>query len=198
MKEIAEKLIRIQAALTVPKDRFNEFGGFHYRNGDDILKAAKPLCQGEGLLLMLTDSMIEVGGRVYVKASAILTDGTDDIKVDAFAREEEKRPKMADPMLTGSASTYARKYAMNGLFGLDDDSDPDNLNNSHIGARSQQPSRSTGNTGSTGNGGPGNDLRQQAEDFLNRSGWSADKVSAMKKNLNNPAFCKNLLEGKIS
>lgn len=137
MKEITEKLIRIQSKLTVPKSRHNSFGDFDYRNGDDILKAVKPLCKEEGLLIILTDSVIEVGGRVYVKASAILSDGNDSITVDSFAREEEKRPKMAEPMLTGSASSYARKYAMNGLFGLDDDSDPDNLNNSHVG--SHQP-----------------------------------------------------------
>lgn len=198
MKEFIEKVIRVQANLTVPKDRYNDFGGFKYRNGDDILKAAKPVCAAEGLLLTLTDAVIENNGHSYIEATATLTDGENSISVNALAREEPARPKMADPMLTGSASSYARKYAMNGLFGLDDDSDPDNLNNSHVGQQTsqQRPPQQQGNRQSTGNGvGPANaDLQNLAREILMAQGKTDQQIEAMIKN---PDLCRNIIEGKI-
>lgn len=127
MGDIYIKLVKIQAAASVPKNRSNEFGGFNYRNAEDILKEVKPLCEKEGLALILSDEIQEVAGRHYVKATARLTNGQDNVMVSAFAREAESRPKMDVGQLTGAASSYARKYALNGLFGLDDGKDLDAL-----------------------------------------------------------------------
>jgi len=127
MDNIYAKLIRIQAAAAVPKSHVNEFGGFNYRNAEDILKVMKPLCEAEGLALFLSDEAVEVGGWHYIMAIASLTDGNECITVKAFAREADSRPKMDVGQLTGAASSYARKYALNGLFGLDDGKDLDSL-----------------------------------------------------------------------
>lgn len=123
-----DKLLKIQAELKVPKKRFNKFGNYYYRNADDILEAAKPLCIAQGLALTLSDEMVDVGGRVYVKATAQLSDGDKVVCVTGYAREAEKQPGMADAQITGSSSSYARKYALNGLFAIDDEQDPDATN----------------------------------------------------------------------
>ena len=120
-----EKLLKIQKELKVPKKRFNKFGNYFYRNTDDIVEAAKPLCSSEGLVLTLSDEVVEVGGRVYVKATARLSDGEKNVEVSGYAREAEKFAGMADAQITGSSSSYARKYALNGLFAIDDEQDAD-------------------------------------------------------------------------
>ncbi len=122
---LLQKLLKIQSELKAPKNQYNEFGGFSYRSCEDILSAAKPLCVKEGVLLTLSDKVVIVGDRHYVQAAAQITDGEDSIIVSAFARETESRPKMDAAQLTGSASSYARKYALNGLFCLDDTKDAD-------------------------------------------------------------------------
>lgn len=122
-----QKLLKIQAELKAPKNQYNSFGDFHYRSCEDILSAAKPLCAREGVLLTLSDEVVLMGDRYYVKATAKITDGEDAIQVEAFARETESRPKMDAAQLTGSASSYSRKYALNGLFCLDDTKDADAL-----------------------------------------------------------------------
>lgn len=123
-----DKLIKIQSELQVPKKRFNKFGNYYYRNTDDIVEAVKPLCSREGLILTLSDEVVEVGGRVYVKATATLTDTEKTIGVCGYAREAEKQAGMADAQITGSTSSYARKYALNGLFAIDDEQDADATN----------------------------------------------------------------------
>ena len=125
-----EKLIDIQNKLVVAKDKHNSFGDFNYRSCEDILKAVKPYLQEHKLLLLLTDEVEFVGEKHYIKAVAILTDGTDKIEVSAYAREPgSPKPKMDDSQTTGSTSSYARKYALNGLFALDDNADSDTTNN---------------------------------------------------------------------
>ena len=122
------KLAKIQKELKAPKNQFNEFAKFKYRSCEDILEAVKPLL-GD-LVLMLSDEMVEVGGRVYVKATAMLVDGNHAIeKVTAFARESETKKGMDDSQITGTASSYARKYALNGLFLIDDTKDADTMDN---------------------------------------------------------------------
>ena len=122
---LLQKLLKIQAELKAPKNQYNKFGEFYYRSCEDILSAAKPLCVREGILLYVTDDVKLVGERYYVKATASVTDGENTIFAEAYARETESRPKMDAAQLTGSASSYARKYALNGLFCLDDTKDAD-------------------------------------------------------------------------
>lgn len=128
LKTLHEKLIDIQQNLKVPKTRENDFGGFSYRSVEDIEVALKPSLKKHSLTLTFEDEMIGIEGRVYVKAWAILSDGQDQIRVSAYAREAEKpKAKTDDAQLTGGCSSYARKYAAQGLFLIDDGkSDPDN------------------------------------------------------------------------
>lgn len=120
-----EKITKIQAELKAPKGQFNKFGGYHYRSCEDILQAAKPLCNGEGLTLHLQDEIVEVGSRIYVKATAWVSDGEGKVECVAFAREGETKKGMDEAQITGAASSYARKYALNGLFAIDDAKDSD-------------------------------------------------------------------------
>lgn len=123
MKELVKKLAKIQKELKAPKSQRNKFGNFNYRNQEDILEAVKPLL-GE-LVLTVSDEMVQIGERIYVKATSTITDGSDSISNTAYAREPEEQKGMAEPMLTGSTSSYARKYSLNGLFLIDDTKDPD-------------------------------------------------------------------------
>lgn len=130
---IHEKLMAIQQALKAPKDLENKFGGYKYRSAESILEAVKPLLAENKCVLLLHDSMEEVGGRIYVKATATLKDvatlpETQEITVSAFAREEESKKGMDASQVTGAASSYARKYALNGLFCIDDNKDSDFTN----------------------------------------------------------------------
>lgn len=134
MKKVAEKLAQVQAKLAVPKGRENTFGGFSYRSAEDILRAVKPLLAEHNLLLTLNDTIEMLGNRFYVasKASLIDTESGEDITVKAMAREPESRTKMDDAQVTGSSSSYARKYALCGLFAIDDSStDPDARDNTN-------------------------------------------------------------------
>ena len=120
-----EKLIKIQSELKAPKNQKNTFGKYKYRSCEDILEAVKPLLSREGLLLTLTDTIEQIGNRFYVKAKVTLTDGTETVENTAYAREEETKKGMDGPQVTGTSSSYARKYALNGLFCIDDTKDAD-------------------------------------------------------------------------
>ena len=120
-----QSLIKIQYELKAPKNQFNSFGKYKYRSCEDILEAVKPLLSREGLLLTLTDTIEQVGNRFYVKATVKLTDGTETVENTAYAREEETKKGMDGPQVTGTSSSYARKYALNGLFCIDDTKDAD-------------------------------------------------------------------------
>jgi hypothetical protein len=122
-----EKVIAIQNQLKAPKSQYSDYGNYHYRNSEDILKAAKPLNEKYGLLLTLTDEPIFLENRFYIKATARLTDGVETLCITAYAREAESKTKMDDSQVTGSASSYARKYALNGLYLIDDAKDADAL-----------------------------------------------------------------------
>lgn len=123
--KLHEKLLAIQTKLKAPKGQYNSFGKYSYRSAEDILEAVKPLNAEQGLLLTITDEIKEVGGRIYVVATATVSDGTDELKVSAFAREPENKKGMDDSQITGSTSSYARKYALNGLYAIDDNKDAD-------------------------------------------------------------------------
>jgi hypothetical protein len=128
--EIFRKLRAIQGEIKVGKTQRNNFGKYNYRNAEDILAAATPLLVKEGLTMVVLDEMVEVGGRIYVCAKVVI----EDVEVGtAYAREPESQSGMAEPQCTGSASSYARKYALNGVFLLDDCADPDSMDNSKAG-----------------------------------------------------------------
>lgn len=126
---INEKLLQIQLELKVPKSKNNKFGGYKYRTAGMILEKVKPLAEKHKTVLLLQDDMVLMGDRYYVKSTAILQDLETDanVAISAYAREQLERKKSDDSQLTGAASTYARKYALSGLFLLDDgdDIDPD-------------------------------------------------------------------------
>lgn len=124
------KLLEIQAELKAPKSQFNSFGKYHYRNCEDILEALKPLLVKHGLTLTISDDIVAVGNRVYVRATASIKGAVvaEDVSVTAYARESEDKKGMDAAQVTGAASSYARKYALNGLFLIDDTKDADSSN----------------------------------------------------------------------
>lgn len=126
-RTLVEKLLTIQQELKAPKNQKNTFGGYNYRSCEDILEAVKPLLKKENMIMNITDELIYIGERYYIKATATLTDvenGTQFIN-QAYAREEETKKGMDGSQITGTASSYARKYALNGLFLIDDQKDAD-------------------------------------------------------------------------
>ena len=127
---LRQKLQGIQSSLKAHKGQTNKFGGYRYRSCEDILTAVKPLLTEWGCSLVILDDIVEVSGRVYVKATASLADNDSELAISAtaFAREAEAKKGMDDAQITGSASSYARKYALNGLFAIDDTKDADALN----------------------------------------------------------------------
>ena len=126
MTNLVTKLSGIQQRLKAPKGQVNKFGGYKYRSCEDILEAVKPLL-GD-CVLTISDDIREIGGRVYVEATARLTDGSDVVEVKALAREAEVKKGMDESQITGAASSYARKYCLNGLFCIDDTKDADATN----------------------------------------------------------------------
>lgn len=124
------KLMMIQSELKAPKNQRNNFGKYNYRNCEDILNALKPHLMKYKCVVLLTDDLVLIGDRFYIKATAKLVDSESNntISVNALAREEETKKGMDSSQITGSASSYARKYALNGLFAIDDTKDSDYTN----------------------------------------------------------------------
>ena len=125
MKVFVEKVAKIQATLKAPKGQMNKFGGYKYRSCEDILEAVKPLLAEAGLILTVNDELVMAGDRFYIKATAIITDGTNTVSNSALARESEEKKGMDTAQVTGACSSYARKYALNGLLLIDDTKDAD-------------------------------------------------------------------------
>ena len=122
-KEFYLKLSEIQRSLNAPKNQYNSFGKYRYRSCEDILEGVKPLLNG--LFLSISDDIVVIGERYYVKATATITDGSTSHSATAMAREEENKKGMDSAQVTGATSSYARKYCLNGLFGIDDSKDAD-------------------------------------------------------------------------
>lgn len=122
---IYEKLTKVQEELKAPKNQYNSFGRYNYRSCEDILEALKPILARYGLFLMISDTMEHIGDRYYIRATCTISDGEMHITNCAFAREEESKKGMDGAQVTGTSSSYARKYALNGLFLIDDTKDPD-------------------------------------------------------------------------
>lgn len=126
--EFYKAISDIQQEIKAPKNQFNKFGKYPYRSCEDIVEGFKKL--PTGFVLLISDDIVMVGDRIYVKATATLTDGEHEVSNTAFARESLTKKGMDDSQITGTASSYARKYALNGLFCIDDTKDADSMDNS--------------------------------------------------------------------
>lgn len=144
-RTIGQKLASIQTTIKAPKNLYNSYGNYNYRNAEGILESVKPYLEKEGCILLLEDKIEVIGDRYYVKATATLKDAetADEISVSAFARESLEKKGMDSSQVTGATSSYARKYALNGLFLLDDTKDAD----------TDEYAKSTGKEKSSSNGG---------------------------------------------
>jgi hypothetical protein len=144
-----KELIEIQSKLNAPKRNYNSFGKYSYRSCEDILAAVKNLLKETGCTLTLADDIIMIGDRYYIKATATLTNEQGEKAITtAYAREEQEKKGMDASQITGTASSYARKYALNGLFAIDDTKDADALNTTAEFTQKPQP-RQTATTTTT-------------------------------------------------
>jgi hypothetical protein len=135
--EFYKQVSDIQQELKAPKNQFNSFGKYKYRSCEDIVEGYKKL--PFGIVLTISDDVVQVGDRIYVKATATLSDGEHSISNTGFARESLTKKGMDDSQITGTASSYARKYALNGLFCIDDTKDADSMDNSNKPATKEKP-----------------------------------------------------------
>lgn len=134
-----KELIAIQSELKAPKSLFNKFGGYKYRKAEDILEAVKPLLAKQKCTLIITDDVVLIGNRIYVKATATIKNEKGECETtNGWAREEETKKGMDGSQITGASSSYARKYALNGLFAIDDNADSDTTNDGQHQEAQQQ------------------------------------------------------------
>lgn len=171
-KQIYAALQAVQRELKAPKGQFNSFGKYKYRSCEDIVEAVKPLLNDNGLILLMSDEAVMVGARIYIKATVKVVDVVNGecIETTALARESENKKGMDDSQVTGTASSYARKYALNGLFAIDDTKDADtNEYNAQNKAGATKQSQSTPNKGNTQTAlqSEGDNVRKQAVNRLN-------------------------------
>jgi len=136
--KVTSKLAEFQAKLKAPKGQFNAFGKYKYRSAEDIIEAVKLIINPEGYYLSISDDIVQIGDRYYVRATAMVTNGKDSYTSVAFAREQESRAGMDSSQITGATSSYARKYALNGLFAIDDTKDAD-ATNDHKEKKEEKP-----------------------------------------------------------
>ena len=141
MSKLNSALVKVQSELKAPKNQRNNFGNYNYRSAEDILEAVKPLLNANGLSMTITDSVQELGGMVVITATATITDGTDSVSASAQAGVDPNRKGMDIAQSFGSSSSYARKYAMNGLLLIDDTKDAD-ATNTHGKTASSRPAQS--------------------------------------------------------
>ena len=143
MSDIHEKLANVQDELEVPKSRRNDFGDFNYRSCEDILQKAKPILKDHDLVLTISDDVVLQGDRYYIRAMAKITDieSDEDYATTAYAREAKNKKGMDPSQLSGATSSYARKYALDGLFALDDSRDPDAMKTEKKQKKSQSKSK---------------------------------------------------------
>ena len=128
MKNLIEKMVAIQSELKAPKNQYNSFGKYKYRSCEDIIEAVKPLLFANGLYMSISDKINNIGNSNYVESTVTITDGVNSIFTTASARESVDKKGMDDAQQTGATSSYARKYALNGTFGIDDTKDADATN----------------------------------------------------------------------
>lgn len=142
-KSFKERLMTVQSELKAPKGQINKFGGYKYRSCEDIVEALKPHLSKNHLIFKMQDEIVEVAGRIYVKATVRVSDASSEEfeEATAYAREAAQKKGMDEAQVTGAASSYARKYALCGLFGIDDGNDPDSMNRHEGRGVQQRPPR---------------------------------------------------------
>lgn len=177
MKTFYEKFITLQKETRVTKDQYNQFGKYAYRKTEDILAEIKPICAELGLFVTLADSVELIGDRFYISALATVSDGENAVSAKAYAREDDKQAGMAAPQVTGSSSSYARKYALSGLLGLDDEKDSDDTN-----THRKEPQKS-----------PEKEKVSGGQEFTTKKEWSELADLAAKKGVKAP-FAKTMDE----
>ena len=133
-----EKIVKVQSDLKAPKGQYNSFGKYRYRSCEDILESVKPILAKYGLFINVSDDIMMVGDRYYIKATATISDGENKLQSTAYARESVEKKGMDESQVTGTASSYARKYALNGLLAIDDAKDADT--DEYAGKASDKPS----------------------------------------------------------
>lgn len=187
-KPIFAALMAVQAELKAPKGQYNQFGKYDYRSAEDIIEAVKPLLKDNGLFLNMSDEVVLVGDRYYIKATVKVVDVVtgESVQTSALAREAAQKKGMDESQVTGTASSYARKYALNGLFAIDDNRDADTdeyarqTSQNVAGACSTQ--NASGNKGKP-QGGGSDEIRRKAlhglSDAMKRAGLSKEEVSAI-------------------
>jgi hypothetical protein len=188
-KKLLEKLLQVQQDLKAPKGQYNSFGKYNYRSCEDILQAARPLCNANGLVLTMRDTVEPSGARYYIKAEAIVTDvaSGETFSTQAMAREEDNKKGMDAAQVTGAASSYARKYALCALFAIDDtrdaDSDEYTAKTRQNGAQSTQGNRTDNLPSGIKKGSESEILRTQAlkkiQDTQKSSGIANGEVAAI-------------------
>ena len=183
-KPIFAALMAVQAELKAPKNQHNSFGKYDYRSAEDIIEAVKPLLKDNGLFLNMSDDIVLIGDRYYVKATVKVVDVVtgESVQTSALAREAAQKKGMDESQVTGTASSYARKYALNGLFAIDDNRDADTdeyAAQTRQNAAGARPSRNA----YTSKGSANDELRSKAMHALSkemqRVGASGEEVSAL-------------------
>lgn len=183
-KPIYASLMAVQAELKAPKGQHNSFGKYDYRSAEDIIEAVKPLLKDNGLFLNMSDEVVLVGDRYYIKATVKVVDVVtgESVQTSALAREAAQKKGMDESQVTGTASSYARKYALNGLFAIDDNRDADTNEyaaQTHQNATGARPTRNAYSTKGSAN----DELRSKAMHSLSkemqRIGASGEEVSAL-------------------
>lgn len=187
-KPIFAALMAVQAELKAPKNQHNSFGKYDYRSAEDIIEAVKPLLKDNGLFLNMSDDIVLIGDRYYVKATVKVVDVVtgESVQTSALAREAVQKKGMDESQVTGTASSYARKYALNGLFAIDDNRDADTdeyARQASQNAAGARPSRNAGNYKGTPQGGGSDEIRRKAmhglSDAMKKAGLSKEEVSAI-------------------
>ena len=212
--EFIARIAEIQAKLNAPKGQHNSFGGYYYRSCEDILNAVKPLLGG--LYLSISDEVIQRGDRYYVKATATITDGEHEHSATAEAREPATKKGMDDSQITGATSSYARKYCLNGLFGIDDAKDADTDeharqngagNNRNNGGQQRNTQRPANNSGQQAQKSPDEILRGFTEAAQNAASLAElaryyaavqKKLKGHKEHLAKAAEVKDLRKSELS
>lgn len=189
---LIEKLALIQSELKAPKNQYNSFGKYKYRNCEDILEAVKPLLKKHGLTLLISDDIMVYGERTYVRADATITDGIEERICYGYAREPLSKKGMDESQVTGASSSYARKYALNGLFLIDDTKDADALppqaTESH--SQAQKQAKPTIKTEDPQIKAKGEELRQIINQWCELNG--ADPKATMNGVAKRPNFEKSI------
>lgn len=187
-KPIFAALMAVQAELKAPKGQHNSFGKYDYRSAEDIIEAVKPLLKENGLFLNMSDEVVLVGDRYYIKATVKVVDVVtgESVQTSALAREASQKKGMDESQVTGTASSYARKYALNGLFAIDDNRDADTDEYARQTSQNAAGARSTRNAGNykgAPQSGGSDEIRRKAlhglSEAMKKAGLSKEEVSAI-------------------